>query len=147
MAILAQFDLVKPRFPKSDPRMEGFYSSAQYVNGLAESHPGFIWRESNEDQKRLDELWGEGYLYTLSLWKDPEALKDFLYRTPHDEFRRRGAEWFLPLGRPRVVMWWVENNHLPTLEEAHEKMTLLYEIGPSLQAFDLKSSAPPTIIY
>jgi len=65
MAILAQFDLVKPRFSKDDPRMEGFYSSTQYVNGLAEHHPGFIWRESNEDQKRLEELWGEGYLYTL----------------------------------------------------------------------------------
>ncbi|NNA70561.1 DUF3291 domain-containing protein [Pseudomonas gessardii] len=147
MAILAQFDLVKPRFSKDDPRMEGFYSSTQYVNGLAERHPGFIWRESNEDQKRLEELWGEGYLCTLSLWKDPDALKDFLYRTPHDEFRRRGSEWFLPLRWPRVVMWWVDNNHVPTLEEAHEKMTLLYEIGPSLQAFDLKSSTFPAVIY
>jgi hypothetical protein len=140
MAILAQFDLVKPKYPKVDPRMEGFYSSTAYVNGLAEAHPGFIWREVNEDQKLLDELWGEGYLYTLSLWKSPAALKDFLYKTPHNEFRLRGAEWFLPITKPRVVMWWVDDDHIPTLHEAHDRLQLLHEIGPSRGAFDLKSS-------
>lgn len=140
MAILAQFDLVKPKYPKADPRMEGFYSSTAYVNGLAESHSGFIWREVNEDQKLLDELWGDGYLYTLSLWKSPAALKDFLYKTPHNEFRLRGAEWFLPITKPRVVMWWVDDNHIPTLHEAHDRLQLLHEIGPSREAFDLKSS-------
>lgn len=140
MAILAQFDLVKPKYPKVDPRMEGFYSSTAYVNGLAEAHPGFIWREVNEDQKLLDELWGEGFLYTLSLWKSPAALKDFLYKTPHNEFRLRGAEWFLPITKPRVVMWWVDDDHIPTLHEAHDRLQLLHEIGPSREAFDLKSS-------
>jgi hypothetical protein len=147
MAILAQFDLVKPRFPKTDPRMEGFYSSTKYVNDLAERHSGFIWRELNEDQLLLSDLWGDGYLYTLSLWKSPEALKDFLYKTPHNEFRKRGGEWFMPISTPRVVMWWVDDDHIPTLREAHERMQLLYEVGPSSQAFDLKSSEPPTVIY
>lgn len=146
MAVLAQFDLVKPRFPKNDSRMKGFYESTQYVNNLAEQHSGFIWRELNEDQALLDELWGKGYLYTLSLWKSPEALKDFLYKTPHNEFRKRGSEWFLPINKPRVVMWWVDEGHVPTLKEAHEKMQILYEVGPSHQAFDLKSSERPIVI-
>lgn len=140
MAILAQFDLVKPKYPKADPRMDGFYSSTAYVNALADAHPGFIWREVNEDQQLLDELWGEGYLYTLSLWKNPVELKDFLYKTPHNYFRLRGAEWFLPITRPRVVMWWVADDHIPTLHEAHDRLQLLHEIGPSREAFDLKSS-------
>ncbi|MGE8176207.1 DUF3291 domain-containing protein [Pseudomonas fluorescens] len=146
MAVLAQFDLVKPRFPKNDSRMKGFYESTQYVNNLAEQHSGFIWRELNEDQELLDELWGKGYLYTLSLWRSPEALKDFLYKTPHNEFRKRGGEWFLPINKPRVVMWWVDEGHVPTLKEAHEKMQVLYEVGPSHQAFDLKSSELPIVI-
>jgi hypothetical protein len=147
MAVLAQFDLVKPRYPKTDPRMSSFYESTRYVNNLAEQHPGFIWRELNEDQALLDELWGKGYLYTLSVWTSPESLKDFLYKTPHNEFRKRGAEWFLPVSKPRVVMWWVEEGHIPTLKEAHEKMQILYEVGPSYQAFDLKNSALPIVIY
>lgn len=147
MAVLAQFDLVQPRYRKDNPLMTGFYESVRYVNNLAEQHPGFIWRELNENQALLDELWGEGYLYTLSLWKSPEALKDFLYKTPHNEFRKRGGEWFIPITKPRVVMWWVEEGHIPTLSEAHQKMQILYELGPSHQAFDLKSSALPNIIY
>jgi hypothetical protein len=147
MAVLAQFDLVKPRYPKTDPRMSSFYESTRYVNNLAEQHPGFIWRELNEDQALLDELWGKGFLYTLSVWTSPESLKDFLYKTPHNEFRKRGAEWYLPVSKPRVVMWWVEEGHIPTLKEAHEKMQILYEVGPSYQAFDLKNSALPIVIY
>lgn len=146
MAILAQFDLVKPKYPKSDPRMDGFYSSTAYVNGLADAHPGFIWREVQDNQQLLDELWGEGYLYTLSLWKSPAALKDFLYKTPHNHFRVRGAEWFLPISKPRVVMWWVNEDHTPTLHEAHERLQLLWEIGASREAFDLKSSESPIVL-
>ncbi|WVV61334.1 DUF3291 domain-containing protein [Pseudomonas batumici] len=103
MAILAQFDLVRPRHPKADPRMESFYSSTKYINDLAERHAGFIWRETNENQKLLDELWGEGYLYTLSLWRSPEALKDFLYKTPHNEFRKRGKSGFYQSADPGLL--------------------------------------------
>jgi hypothetical protein len=147
MEVLAQFDLVKPRYAKNDIRMKGFYESTKYVNDLAERHPGFIWRELNEDQTLLDELWGEGYLYTLSVWNSPGALKDFLYKTPHNEFRKRGGEWFLQINKPRAVMWWVAEGHIPTLREAHEKMQILYEVGPSHQAFDLKSCELPFVIY
>lgn len=144
---LAQFDLVKPKFAKGDARMEEFNSSVGYVNHLAEQHPGFIWRETDEDQLLLDQLWGEGYLYTLSLWRDVESLKDFLYNTPHKTFMRRGGEWFDPISRPRVVLWWVEEGHVPTLREAHGRLTCLYEVGPSLHAFDLRSSELPTVLY
>jgi len=136
---LAQFDLVKPRFPKGDRRMEGFYSSTGYVNGLAE--------QTDEDQPLLDQLWGEGYLYTLSLWRNVESLKDFLYNTPHKALMRRGREWFNPISSPRMVLWWVEEGHVPTLLEAHNRLTRLYEVGPSHDAFDLRSSELPTVLY
>ncbi|MNJ20376.1 hypothetical protein D3C77_147090 [compost metagenome] len=145
--VLAQFDLVKPKFPKDDERMHGFYASTGYVNRLAEKHPGFIWRETLEDQLLLDELWGEGHLYTLSLWRDVESLKDFIYRTPHKEFMKRGHEWFDSISRPRGVMWWVPEGHIPSLHEAHERLTLLFEIGPSYEAFDLRSSEFPVALY
>ncbi|WP_237860339.1 DUF3291 domain-containing protein [Pseudomonas sp. PGPR81] len=145
--VLAHFDLVKPKFPKGDTRMEEFYASTSYVNALAEQHPGFIWRETEEDQPLLDQLWGEGYLYTLSLWRDVESLKDFLYNTSHKSFMRRGREWFEPILRPRVVLWWVEESHIPTLREAHTRLTRLHEVGPSQDAFDLRCSEVPTFLY
>lgn len=144
---LAQFDLVKPKFPRGHEEMKGFYSSTAYVNALAEQHPGFIWREKIEEQQLLDHLWGEGYLYTLSLWRDVESLKDFLYNTPHRAFMQRGREWFDPISHPRVVLWWVEPSHIPTLLEAHARLTKLYEVGPSHDAFDLSSSELPAVLY
>lgn len=144
---LAQFDIVKPKFPKSDSRMDPFYSSTKYVNDLAERQPGFVWREVEEDLELLEELWGSGYLYTLSVWKDVNSLKNFLYRTPHVEFIERGKEWFELIFRPQVVMWWIPEDTLPTLREAHERMVLLYEQGPSYQAFDLKNSSIPVTPY
>lgn len=41
MTILAQFDLVKPKYPKNDLPMDGFYNATDYVNKLAENHSGF----------------------------------------------------------------------------------------------------------
>ncbi|MDP5164233.1 MULTISPECIES: DUF3291 domain-containing protein [Pseudomonas] len=127
--------------------MVGFTESVNYVNSLAESQPGFIWREKYEDKKLVQELWGEGFAYTLSLWQDTESLKSFLYRTPHAEFIRRGKEWFLPIKHPRVVLWWVPEGHIPTLSEAHERLELLYEHGASDLAFDLRSTEPPAVAY
>lgn len=144
---LAQFDIVKPKFPKCDERMNPFYESTRYVNDLAEKQPGFIWRETEENPELLEELWGSGYLYTLSIWRDVESLKNFLYRTPHKEFLKRGKEWFDVINKTKMVMWWIPEHTLPTLRDAHDRMTLLYEIGPSYQAFDLKNCDPPTTIF
>ncbi|HDS1737945.1 DUF3291 domain-containing protein [Pseudomonas sp. BP8] len=145
--VLAQFDLVAPKYPKGNGLMDPFYSSASYVNGLAEAHPGFVWREKNEDLELLKELWGEGYLYTLSVWSDVESLKGFLFNTPHVEFMRRGRDWFNPWVQPRLVLWWIDQGSIPTLHDAHERLTLLYERGPSYEAFDLHSCDFPVSMY
>ncbi|BBH45428.1 DUF3291 domain-containing protein [Pseudomonas sp. KU43P] len=145
--ILAQFDLVKPKFPRDDRKMDEFYNNVDYINKLAESSRGFIWREVNEDQDKLDTLWGEGYLYTLSLWKDVWSLKNFLYKTPHAEMILSRHNWFQPIEHPRIVLWWVDSGHIPTLEEAHRRLIWLYENGPSYQAFNLKSCDFPTALY
>lgn len=70
MTILAQFDLVKPKYPKDDVRMDGFYKATDYVNKLAENHTGFIWRDLNENQKLIEKIFGVGYLYTLDLLRN-----------------------------------------------------------------------------
>lgn len=146
MSILAQFDLVKPKGAPDSEVMRSFHESASYVNDLAERQPGFIWREKNEEQALLDKLWGPGYLYTLSLWQSTADLQRFLYNTPHVEFMKRGKEWFKEIERPRHVLWWVESGHLPTLREAHGRLILLHEIGPSLKAFNLNTCDFPHVL-
>ncbi|MBC3502172.1 DUF3291 domain-containing protein [Pseudomonas sp. SWRI59] len=145
--VLAQFDLVKPRFPKESVEMAGFYANVDRINSIAESSDGFIWRETNEDQEGLQALWGEGYLYTLSVWDDVASLKKFLYHTPHAQMLSKGHEWFHKIMHPRMVLWWVRRGHVPSLLEAHERLTWLFEKGASYRAFDLKNSYGPISIY
>jgi Domain of unknown function (DUF3291) len=142
---LAQFDIVSPRGPRSDPRMADFYDATDYVNGLAESHPGFIWREREEDSEQAQKLWGAGILYTLSVWKDVESLKHFMYKTPHLKFLHRGPEWFLPIDQPRVVLWHIGADRLPTLAEASAKLRHLRAHGSTAEAFDLRTSFAPAL--
>lgn len=145
--VLAQFDLVKPKYPKGDKRMAGIYNNVDYINSLAENSHGFIWRETEEDLEGLGRLWGEDYLYTLSTWSDVGALKDFIYHSAHLEIMKSGGDWFHKLNHVRLVLWWVPFNHMPSLQEAHERLMYLYEKGPSNYAFDLKSCDLPVVLY
>jgi hypothetical protein len=145
MHCLAQFDFVRPRWRPEDPRIAEFYQSTAYVNGLAEAHPGFIWREKKEDAAAAEKLWGEGVLYTLSVWRDVESLRHFLYRTPHIKYLKRGPEWFLPIVEPRTVLWWIDVDHRPTLDEASARLGHLRAHGPSHKAFDLTHSFDPPL--
>lgn len=143
MQYLAQFDIVVPKWPRGDARIAEFYESTAYVNRLAETHPGFVWRESEEDICLAEKFWGGGVLYTLSVWKDIESLKHFMYNTPHVSFMKRGAEWFRPISQPRVVLWWIAAGHCPSLDEASAKLRHLRMFGPSFEAFDLKHPFAP----
>ncbi|MFV3288680.1 DUF3291 domain-containing protein [Pseudomonas sp. NY11955] len=145
--VLAQFDLVRPKYPKDDVRMSGFYNNVDYINALAENSSGFIWRETEEDLESLGRLWGDDYLYTLSTWSDVASLKKFIYESAHSEVMRSGHRWFQKLKHPRLVLWWVPANHTPSIFEAHERLMYLYENGPSNMAFDLRSSELPVVMY
>ncbi|MFV3337069.1 DUF3291 domain-containing protein [Pseudomonas sp. NY15349] len=145
--VLAQFDLVRRRYPAHDKRMAGFYDNVDYINRLAESSHGFIWREVEEDLDSLEKLWGEDYIYTLSTWEDVASLKRFIYQASHLKMMRSGRDWFHKLDHPRLVLWWVPANHVPSLQEAHERLMYLYENGPSYHAFDFKSCDLPAVLY
>ena len=54
---------------------------------------------------------------------------------------RRRNEWFDKI-EFHLVLWWVEEGYIPTLNEATAKLTLVSEAGPTAQAFTFKSSFP-----
>ncbi|WP_081501653.1 DUF3291 domain-containing protein [Pseudomonas sp. GM49] len=138
---LAQFELIKAKITKKTSPTNVFYGPKLYVDEPAENHTGFIWSDLGKESRLIQDLWGEGYLYNLSLWKDIDSLQDYLSKTPHIEFMKKGDDWFYQISKPRTVLWWVPEGHFPCVQEAHNRLELLYEIGPSYQAFDLKSCA------
>ena len=137
MRVLAQFDVVIPKYAADDHRMSGFYSATAKVNKLAEEQPGFIWRHTEDDVAEGARLFGEGVLYTLSMWRSVEELRLYLYGTPHFEYFKRGREWFERPMAPHVVLWWIEDVYRPTLADAHYRLDLLRANGASDAAFDL----------
>jgi hypothetical protein len=39
-------------------------------------------------------------------------------------------------------MWWIQKGHIPTMEEAVEKLDYLQKNGPSELVFDLRNKYP-----
>lgn len=57
---------------------------------------------------------------------------------------RRRKEWFDKIDF-HLVLWWIEQDRIPSLEEAKIRMELLKHNGPSYAAFIFKQPfAPPT---
>ena len=71
----------------------------------------------------------------LSVWENVEALERFVYQTVHKRFYGRRPEWFDKMDTPHFVMWWIPAGHLPSLEEAKERLEHLTAHGPSDHAF------------
>ena len=54
---------------------------------------------------------------------------------------RRKNEWFDKIDF-HLVLWWVQEGLIPTLEEAKEKLELLIKNGPTEKAFTFKEPFP-----
>jgi Domain of unknown function (DUF3291) len=48
------------------------------------------------------------------------------------------ARWFTPMRQPSTVLWWVEADERPTVDEALRRLRHLRVHGPSPQAFTLR---------
>jgi hypothetical protein len=71
-----------------------------------------------------------------------ETLEHYMYKTFHSEFLRRRKEWFQKFGKAATAMWWIPKGHIPTLEEAVEKLDYLQQNGPSQLVFDFRNKFP-----
>ncbi|RKN43788.1 DUF3291 domain-containing protein [Streptomyces hoynatensis] len=141
-AHLAHLNVATLRYPLGDPRMAPFVERLNPVNAAADAAPGFVWRlveEGAADATGLRPA-GENVIVTLSVWETQEALWDFTYRSGHLEAMRRRREWFARHVEAHLVLWWVPVGHLPTVDEALERLADLRAHGPSPRAFTFASS-------
>ncbi len=139
---LAQLNIAKARAPMEDPLLKEFVDNLEPINQLAEQSPGFIWRLQDESGAATSFQAFEDPLIisNMSLWKSVQHLKDFIYKTHHLDFLVRKEDWFERLPEGNQVMWWVEDDHRPNLEEAKQRLMYLREHGESPYAFTFRGN-------
>ncbi|MFN7398716.1 MAG: DUF3291 domain-containing protein [Sandaracinobacter sp.] len=132
---LAELNVGKFRYPTTDLRMAGFMQNLDLVNRLAERSPGFVWRLKDETNNATNFRVGDDIAVNLSVWEDAKSLENFVFNTIHAKFYRKKENWFEVPAQTHLVFWYVEQGHLPTLDEAWSRLIDLQNNGPSERAF------------
>jgi len=124
--------------------MASFVERLEDINALADAAPGFVWRLQTEDgDATAIDFFGADLLVNMSLWEDLESLREFAFRSAHRDVLARRQEWFDKMEDAYAVLWWVPAGHIPTLEEAAERLECLRREGPGARAFTFRQSRDP----
>ncbi|HEV3249939.1 MAG TPA: DUF3291 domain-containing protein [Puia sp.] len=140
---LAQVNISRMLAPIDSPLMEGFVSNLDRINALAEASEGFIWRLRDETNNATSiRVFDDDFLIVnMSVWKNMEALYQFVYRSNHLEMIRQRREWFEKMPEMHLALWFVPAGHLPTVAEATERLTYLRNNGETPFAFTFKKNS------
>jgi hypothetical protein len=77
----------------------------------------------------------------MSVWQSLEALRAFVYSDrAHLAVMRRRREWFHKHAEAFQVLWWIPAGHIPTVDEAEERLDLLRRFGPTPDAFTFSTA-------
>lgn len=140
---LAQLNVAQMKTPLDAPEMADFVNNLDRINTLAENAPGFVWRLTGEgDNATSIRPFGESTLVNMSVWRDVEALSDYVYKTAHVEIMKRRKEWFERMSEAYTVLWWVPQGHRPDEYEAMQRLQTLRAMGPTDKAFSFKQAFP-----
>ncbi|NGN66329.1 DUF3291 domain-containing protein [Streptomyces sp. A7024] len=142
---LAQVNISRLRFPLDSPELADFVAGLEPVNATADAADGFVWRLQGDgddatDVRVFDDEW---IIINLTVWRDVDALKAFMYAGQHRELMRRRREWFERVTEPMTALWWVQAGHRPTPADAEKRLVRLREDGPTAYAFTLRDTYPP----
>ena len=142
---LAQVNIGRLRAPIDDPIMEGFRTQLDPINALADRTPGFVWRlqtsagNATEIRPYADD---DRMAINMSVWESFEALQQYVYKSAHVGPLRDRKQWFEPIEGPILALWWVPAGHIPTVDEAKDRLQHLKEHGPSPHAFTFRKPFP-----
>lgn len=115
------------------------------LNHLADRTPGFVWRHQDDDGNSTSvRVQGDPMLLiNFSVWDSIESLFRYAYYSDHAEIFRRRREFFEHMDQPYLVLWWVPEGHIPSVDEAEERLALLRREGPGPLAFTFKKRFEP----
>jgi hypothetical protein len=79
-----------------DPVMEDFVAQLPPINALADRSPGFVWRLQAEsgDATSIKVYDDDMIIVNLTVWKDLEALREYVYKSAHHGVLRDRKRWF-----------------------------------------------------
>jgi hypothetical protein len=143
---LAQLNIAEAIDKMDSHVMADFVNNTDRINALAEESPGFIWRlvdEDSDDSSQIEAFNSEAILINMSVWKDWESLFKFVYESAHLEIFKRKKEWFAKMPKMHLVLWYVKEGSIPTLEDAKARLEYLQQHGESPYAFSFKSKYLP----
>ena len=137
---LAQINVGRLLHPIEDPRIADFVNNLDRINALAEQSDGFVWRLKDDagNATQIRAFTDPTILMNMSVWRSPESLYDFTYRTMHRRFVQRRKEWFQLFGSVYVALWWVPEGHVPSTGEGRQRLAHLEHFGPTAWAFNFR---------
>ena len=139
---LAQINIGRLVAPMDDPRVRDFAQAIEAINLLAESSNGFLWRLKDEtgNATSIQAFDDPLLIVNMSVWESLEALQHYAFQSGHAQYLRRRREWFEIMTTPHLALWWIPHGHIPTVEEAKQRLEYLEEKGETEFAFTFRKT-------
>ena len=138
---LAQLNIAHMKGENIDaPIMSNFVAQLDEINILAESSAGFVWRlkDDSGDATNIKAFDDPRIIVNMSVWENLEALEAYVYSGRHVEVMKSRREWFNRMATMHMVLWWIPVGHIPTTEEAKERLEYVQKNGASKYAFSFR---------
>jgi hypothetical protein len=138
----------------NEPVMSGLASRIDEINRLAEESRGFVWRIPDSETSLTHlELFREDFpgfdpsrfFYNMSVWESLEDLRQYSLFSAHAEMIFERRQWLDSIAGANVALWWIPEDHRPTIAESVERLRNVRKFGPTPYAFTLRKSFPPGI--
>ena len=121
---VAQLNVARLKTALDSPALFDFVEALEPINALADAAPGFVWRLQTEDgdATAIRAFEDDMLIVNMSVWESIEALGNFAYRSDHRSVMVRRREWFEQMAEAYLVLWWVTEGHMPTVEEGRARL-------------------------
>jgi hypothetical protein len=141
---LAQINIARMLAPLDDPLMAGFVAQLDSINAIADSSPGFIWRFQTPEGNAtaIRPYADDRVLVNFSVWGSLADLRAFIYNSQHRDVLRQRRRWFARLDEAYTALWWVPPGHVPSVDEAKERLDHLQAHGETQFAFSFTRPYP-----
>jgi heme-degrading monooxygenase HmoA len=144
---LAQINIGRMKAPLDTPTMAGFMARLQDLNELADRSEGFVWRlqggEGNNTYLRPYE--DDRIIVNMSVWDTVEHLRAYVYGAEHAALLQQRRDWFEKFEGVMMALWWIPAGHVPSIEEAKQRLAAIERHGPTSFAFTFKKTFPPIL--
>jgi hypothetical protein len=140
--LLAQLNIARMQSNTiEDPLMADFVAQIDTINTLAENSKGFVWRLKDDEGNatNIHPFDDDRIIINMSVWESIEDLMEYAYKSAHATVMKDRSKWFEKFGKPSMVLWYIDEGHIPTTQEAREHLEYLQENGASEYAFDFKN--------